>query len=85
MPDGRKVVRWHRFVSKDLFNQTNHVEMIYYVTYPEGRKERLVHAFPMRYLFRFEAEHFLCRCGFKLLNVYSDFNKQPYGATYPGT
>ncbi len=84
MPDGRKVVRWHRFVSKDLFNQTNHMEMIYYVTHPDGRKERLVHAFPMRYLFRFEAEHLLFRRGFKLLNVYCDFNKQPYGSEYPG-
>lgn len=84
MPDGRKVVRWHRFVSRDLFNQTNHMEMIYYVTHPDGRKERLAHSFPMRYLFRFEAEHLLFRCGFKLLHVYSDFEKQPYGSQYPG-
>lgn len=84
MPDGRSVVRWHRFHRKDLFNQINHVEMIYYVTHPDGRTERLVHAFPMRYLFRFEAEHLLSRCGFRLLHVYADFGKRPYGSVYPG-
>lgn len=84
MPDGRRVSRSHRFTAKDLFNQVNHVEMIYRVTHPDGRTERLVHAFPMRYLFRFEAEHLLARCGFRLLHVYSDFEKHPYGSSYPG-
>ncbi len=84
MPDGRKVVRWHRFVAKDWFNQVNHVEMIYYVTHPDGRRERLVHAFAMRYLFRFEAEHLLARCGFRLLQVYADYERHPYGSSYPG-
>jgi len=84
MPDGRRVVRRTKFVSKDLFNQVNHMEMIYYVTHPDGREERLVHAYRMRYLFRFEAEHLLARCGFRLLNVYADFRRNPYGSTYPG-
>jgi SAM-dependent methyltransferase len=84
MPDGRRVVRRHRFVSKDLFNQINHSELIYYVTHPDGRQERLVHSFPMRYLFRFEAEHLLARCGFRLEHVYGDYDKSPYGSKYPG-
>jgi SAM-dependent methyltransferase len=83
-PDGRKVVRRHRIVSRDRFNQINQVELIYYVTHPDGREERLVHAFPMRYLFRFEAEHLLARSGFELEHVYADFDKQPYGSKYPG-
>ena len=32
MPDGRKVLRRHHIVSRDLFNQTQNVEMIYRVT-----------------------------------------------------
>jgi len=84
IPDGRRVIRRFKFVSKDLFNQINHVEMIYYVTHPDGRKERLVHAFPMRYLFRFEAEHLLARCGFQVEHVYADYDKTPYGSKYPG-
>jgi len=83
-PDGRRVVRRHKIVSRDLHSQINHVELIYYVTHPDGREERLVHAFPMRYLFRFEAEHLLARCGFEVEDVYADFDKSPYGSKYPG-
>lgn len=82
MPDGRRVLRWHRVVERDLFNQINHVELIYYVTHSDGRQERLAHAFPMRYLFRFEAEHLLARCGFELENAYADYDKSPYGSIY---
>ena len=71
-------------LERDLFKQINHVELIYYVTHPGGREERLVHAFPMRYLFRFEAEHLLARSGFAVLHVYADFEKNPYGSLYPG-
>ncbi len=63
MPDGRKVIRRHKVVSRDVPNQINYVELIYYVTHPDGRQERLVQAFPMRYLFKFEAEHLLAGPG----------------------
>ncbi|MCU0522326.1 MAG: class I SAM-dependent methyltransferase [Anaerolineae bacterium] len=84
LPDGRRVVRRNRTVSRDYFNQINYVELIYYVTHPDGRAERLVHSFPMRYLFRFEAEHLLVRSGFEVEAVYADFERHPYGSTYPG-
>ena len=83
-PDGRRVIRCSKTVSRDLFNQVIHVELIYYVTYPDGRQERLVHAFPMRYLFRYEAEHLLSRNGFEVEQVYADYDKSLYGSKYPG-
>ncbi len=83
-PDGRRVLRRHKTVSRDRFNQINHVELIYYVTHPDGREERLVHAFPMRHLFRFEAEHLLVRSGFRVEHVYAGYDKSPYGSQYPG-
>ncbi len=83
-PDGRRVVRRNRIVARDLFNQVNQAELIYYVTHPDGRTERLVHTFAMRYLFRFEAEHLLARSGFEIEHVYADFDKNPYGSRYPG-
>jgi SAM-dependent methyltransferase len=84
LPDGRQVQRRNRVVSIDLHNQINHAEQIFYVTHPDGRQERLVHSYPMRYLFRYEAEHLLARCGFALEHVYADFDKSAYGSTYPG-
>jgi SAM-dependent methyltransferase len=84
MPDGRRVVRRFRTVGRDWLAQVQEVELIYYVAHPDGRQERQVHSFPMRYLFRFEAEHLLARCGFRIDAVYCDFDRHPYGATYPG-
>ncbi len=83
-PDGRTVIRRHKIAARDLPNQINHVELIYYVTHPDGKEERLVHAFAMRYLFRFEIEHLLARCGFETEHIYSDFDKRPLGSKYPG-
>ena len=84
MPDGRKVRRTTRIAGRDLINQVQDSELIYNITHPDGREERLVHAFPMRYLFRFEAEHLLARCGFEIEALYADYDKNPYGSTYPG-
>jgi len=82
--DGRRVIRRHKIVSRDYFNQVQQVELIYHVKHTNGREERLVHPFPMRYLFRFEAEHLLARSGFDIENVYADFDKSAYGSKYPG-
>jgi len=77
-------VRRHRVVGHDRFNQFNQVELIYYVSHSDGRAERLVHSFAMRYLFRFEAEHLLARCGFEVEHLYAGFDESPYGSKYPG-
>jgi SAM-dependent methyltransferase len=83
-PDGRRVVRKHKTVAQDRFNQVNAHELIYDVTHPGGRHERLVHAFSLRYLFRFEAEHLLARAGFAVEQVYAGYDKSAYGSKYPG-
>ena len=84
MPDGRKVTRRHRTVSRDPLNQVSQNEIVYYVTHPDGREQRLVHAFPFRHLFQFEAEHLLTRSGFHIEDLYADFDKRPYWSNYPG-
>jgi SAM-dependent methyltransferase len=83
-PDGRRVTRRIRIVEHDRFAQVNQVELVHYVTYPDGRAERLVEAFSMRYFFRFEAEHLLARAGFEVEHLYADYDRKPYGAQYPG-
>ena len=84
MPDGRRVLRRNRIVARDVFKQYQAVELIYHITHPDGRTERLVHAFPMRYFFRYEIEHLLVRCGFAVEALYADYDKSPYGSKYPG-
>lgn len=83
-PDGRRVTRRSRIAARDLANQVNQVELIYDVTHPDGRAERLVQAAAMRYLFRFEAEHLLARAGFEVEQVYSGYDKSAFGSSYPG-
>ena len=74
-PEGIQVRRFAKITARDLHNQIQDVELIYYLTHPDGREERIVHAFPMRYLFRFEAEHLLARSGFEVLDLYADFKR----------
>jgi SAM-dependent methyltransferase len=82
--DGRRVVRRHRTVAQDRFRQTGQFELIYYVRHTDGRTERLVHAFTMRYFFRFEVEHLLTRAGFYVEHLYAGADKSAYGSRYPG-
>lgn len=84
MPDGRRVTRRFRIAERDRANQVNQIELIYDITHPDGRAERLVHAVLMRYLFRFEAEHLLARAGFTVQHLYSSYDKSPFGSSYPG-
>ncbi len=84
LPDGRTFYRTWRIVDRNYFMQVQQTEMYYYVTYPDGRQEKVVHAFPMRWLYRFEAEHLLARCGFEVEHLYADYDRSEYGSKYPG-
>lgn len=80
MPDGRRVVRSYRQRSRDYARQIIEVEFIYRVRHPDGREGRLTDSFPMRYFFRFEVEHLLARSGFRVDQVYADFDRRLHGA-----
>lgn len=84
MSDGREVVRTHRITDQDYHRQIIHPELIYTITHPDGKQEKHIHAFAMRYFFRYEAGHLLARCGFKVEALYADYDRSPYGSTYPG-
>jgi len=77
MPDGRRFLRRFRFEKVDPISQVNICEIIFYVTHPDGKKERLVHRFPMRYTWRYEAEHLLKATGLVIMQVYGDFDWHP--------
>jgi SAM-dependent methyltransferase len=83
-PYGIKVRRFNKTNQRDHLNQILDVELIYYLTHPDGREERIVHAFQMRYLFHYEAEHLLARCGFEVLDCFADYQKNPLGSIHPG-
>src|SRR5277367_605085 len=83
MPDGRRVRITEKVTAFHRAEQRNDVEMIFYVTDARGKEERLVFAWTLRYFFRYEVEHLLARCGFKVSAVYGDFDRSPLGDTSP--
>ncbi|MGC1413846.1 MAG: class I SAM-dependent methyltransferase [Candidatus Acidiferrum sp.] len=76
-PDGRHVRIAERVAAFHRAEQRNDVEMIFYVTDGQGKEERLVFAWTLRYFFRYEVEHLLARCGFRVRAVYGDFDRSP--------
>ncbi len=80
LKDGREVVVTYRNPSVDSVNQIVHCEMIFSVTHPDGREERHVQRFIMRYTFRWEAEHLLHRAGFKVKSVIGGYNSEMVGS-----
>jgi SAM-dependent methyltransferase len=76
-PDGRQVRMSERVVAFHRAEQRNDVEIIFSVVHPSGLKERLVFAWTLRYFFRYEIEHLLARCGFKVTALYGNFDRTP--------
>ncbi len=83
LPDGRKLRRTNRMAAFHRNLQYNDIELIYYVTYPDGREERLVQSFPMRYFYRYEMEHLLELCGFRVVELFGDFEKSDFSIDSP--
>ena len=75
--DGRQVRITERVAAFHRAVQQNDIEMIFTVKHANGKQERLVFAWPLRYFFRYEVEHLLARCGFKVAAEYGDFDRTP--------
>lgn len=75
LPDGRKFRRTQRIAGFNRAEQYLNIELIHYVTHADGRTERLVQAFPWRYFFRSEAQRLLERSGFKILDIFGDYDR----------
>jgi SAM-dependent methyltransferase len=83
LPDGRKLRRTNRTAGFHRDRQYNDIELIYYVTYPDGRQERPVQSFPMRYYYRYEIEHLLELCDFKVVDLFGNFDRSEFSTDSP--
>ena len=83
LKDGRLLRRASRIARFHRAEQYNEVEIIYYLTSPDGTTDRIVHAFPFRYFFRYEIEHLLDRCGFRIIELLGDFKGSPLSDDSP--
>lgn len=83
LPDDRRLRRTNRTTAFHRQQQYNDVELIYYVTHPDVRQERLVQVFPFLYFFRYEVEHLLEICGFRVVDIFGDFDRSPLSSNAP--
>lgn len=82
--DGEVIRRTDRVVSLDYGTQTLHLEVIYDVTHRDGQSEHMVMPYQTSYLFRYELEHLLARCGFEVMQTWGGYDFEPFGTQYPG-
>lgn len=77
LADGRRFRVTSRVLAFRRAEQINEVELIYHITSPDGREERIVEPLTLRYFFRYELEHLLARGSFRVMEVFGDFDKSP--------
>ena len=83
LPGGRHVAMSERVAAFHRGQQRNDVEMIFRVRHADGKEERMVMAWTLRYFFRYEVEHLLARCAFRMEAVYGNFDCSPLGDESP--
>ncbi|MBD3381750.1 MAG: methyltransferase domain-containing protein [candidate division Zixibacteria bacterium] len=83
LPDGTHVVRTSYNRAVDFNRQIVESDLVYDLTYPAGQSERLLQNLKLKYLFRYEAEHLLARCGYEIEAIYADYDFTPFGDKYP--
>jgi len=76
--DGRRVRRWMSKCDYDRAAQSNECEMTYEIVERDGATRQLTETFPLRLVYRYELEHLLARCGFRLITVFGDYQREPY-------
>ena len=82
LKNGRHVIRKQRLVAHDKVNQVRQFEFKFEEYDQEGKlvRERLVPLYT-RYIFRDQLQWLLEKVGFQLMNVYRDYNMNPYDGT----
>lgn len=83
MPDGRKLRRTVQTTGTHRDRQYNDFKLTYHVTHPDGKEEKLVQYFSLRYYYRFELEHLLELCGFTVVDFFGDYDKSPFTEDSP--
>ena len=76
--DGRRIRRWLSACDYNRRLQCNECEMTYEVRETDGTTRRLIETFPMRIVYRYELEHLLARCGFRVTAWYGGYDLQPF-------
>ena len=77
MPDGRRLSRGARVTKVRWVDQVSEVELHWYLTDRDGRKQEFVQPFEMRWFTPSEIEHLAARAGFRVESVYGTMERGP--------
>ncbi len=82
LPNGHRVTRKNRFVKNDIVNQIQHAE-IRFEEYDTGGALVRERTLPLstRYTFRYELQLLLEQVGFQVVDIFRDYDKNPYDGT----
>jgi SAM-dependent methyltransferase len=76
--DGRRIRSWATMLDYHRSLQCNDCEVTYEIIEIDGTTRRLTETFPMRLLYRYELEHLLARCGFRIVALYGDYDRSAF-------
>jgi SAM-dependent methyltransferase len=76
--DGRKIRTWVTMLNYQRSLQCNDCEVTYEIVEVDGSTRRLTETFPMRFVYRYELEHLLARCGFRIVALYGDYDRSAF-------
>ncbi len=76
--DGRQIRSWATVRDCHRSLQCNDCEVTYEIVEADGTTQRLTETFPMRLLYRYELEHLLARCGFRVVTLYGDYDRSAF-------
>ena len=81
--DGRRIRWWVTVTGYERAEQWNECELTFEVIAPGGATQRLTETISLRYIFRYELEHLLVRAGFRVIALYGDYDRSPFGDASP--
>ena len=81
--DGRRIRWWVTVTGYERAEQRNECELTFEVIAPGGATQRLTETISLRYVFRYELEHLLVRAGFRVVALYGDYDRSPFGDAAP--
>jgi len=76
--DGRRIRSWATMLDYQRALQCNDCEVTYEIIEVDGTTRRLTETFPMRLAYRYELEHLLARCGFRIVALYGDYDRSAF-------
>jgi SAM-dependent methyltransferase len=68
---------------RDPFEQVVEVDMVFEEQRPDGSVQEHSYSFGMRWLFRWEAQLLLERCGFSIVDVFGNYDRSPLTGQSP--